>query len=306
MMQAAMVTAMGLGMLVLRPCRNREARAPRTAVAMLLLSAAAVWVGTFGMIVSIISGSSNFAGLAAACGQVLQELWTAGLGWWQTSLVIGWFVLLPGRGIWRAGVDLHRSHLLLRRARANCRGAGPPRPTDPWIVAALGTPAITVGLLRPVVIVDANFWAATDTRREVVLAHEEAHRRGRHGFVVAIARFLIAGLRPWPAARHVEDCVRRHVEALADDAAANLHDPRVVGVVLGHVALGSTPTQGLGTAGDATWRVKRLVAPTSTSSWRDVLVLGAMTTMMAAGIVMTVHTASVAAAVFLSPNFCVI
>lgn len=313
MIHAAMLTAMGLAMLAWRPCRDLEARAPRAAVTMLLLSTAAVWVGSLGLVVQAIADAAGPAGtLVAACGTVLRDLLTGGLGWWQSSLLLAWVVLLPGRGLWCVAKDLIGSRRLLRRVRtapavtavtADVVGATH-RPRRVAVVDDLGTPAVTVGLLRPVVAVDAVFWADADaTERSVVLAHEQSHQRGRHGLLDAVTQFLGAGLAPLPFVRHASDCIGRHLEALADDAAVRRHGPRLVGVTLGQVALAARPGHGLGASGDAVWRVQRLVAPSPTASWRDRAILGAATTLMAAMLVLGAVDAA-DAVLLLEPNFC--
>ncbi len=288
MIHSAMLTLMSLGILAWRPCRGREARAPHAAVAMLLLATAAVWVGSFGLVVHIIGGAGGT--LVAACGSVLRSLLTGALGWWQSALLLGWVLLLPGRGLWRIGTDVAGSRPLLRRihtapailADTALPALGPTgRPARRTVILrGLGTPAVTLGLMRPMVAIDARFWADADpTERSVVLAHEQAHQRGRHGVVDAAAQLLTAGLAPLPFVRHARDCIRRHLEALADDAAVRCHDTRLVGLTVGRVAVATAPRHGLGTSGDAVWRVRRLVAPSPAASWRDRGVLGVCTAM---------------------------
>ncbi len=314
MIHAAMLTAMGLAMLAWRPCRDLEARAPRAAVTILLLSTAAVWVGSLGLVVQVITDAAGPAGtLVAACGTVLRDLLTGGLGWWQSSLLLAWVVLLPGRGLWCVANDLIGSRRLLRRVRmapavtTDTPAAGATRRSRRLAVVVddLGTPAVTVGLLRPMVVVDAAFWADADpTERSVVLAHEQSHQRGRHGVVDAATRLLAAGLAPLPFVRHASDCIRRHLEALADDAAVRRHGPRLVGLTLGQVALAARPGHGLGASGDAVWRVQRLVAPSPTTSWRDRAILGASTAIMAGTLVLGAVDTAGAVPLLLTPSFC--
>ena len=219
-----MVTAMGAGVLVWRPCRDREARAPRAAVAMLLLASASVWAGSFAVVIHAIGGSPGLGGsFLAACGDVLRSLLTGGSGWWQSALLIGWVVLLPGRALWRTRTEILATRGLMARVRLSARGtsqghrdpAGDPlrrgaRP--PVVVPDLGTPALTLGVLRPTVAVDAGFWVQADTTdRSVVLAHGQGHQRGRHGLVGLATHFLTAGLAPLRCATETRDCVRRHL-----------------------------------------------------------------------------------------------
>ncbi|HUG85168.1 MAG TPA: hypothetical protein VMM13_11415 [Euzebya sp.] len=318
MMDAAMLMGMGLVMLVWRPCRHREGRAPRAAVAMLLLSAAAVWLGSFGLVVGLVAESAGWGGgLVAACGAVWSAVLAGGLGWWQSGLLVAWIVALPARGLWRAGRDLAAAHRLLRQLRPVATGLvgrqhtasqGPVRLRRAGLVVpGLTTPALTLGLLRPVVVVDAAFWAGAEpSERSVVLAHEEAHRRGHHGLVETLAGLLSAGLAPLPAAGETYDCVRRHLEAIADDAAVRAHTPRLVGVTVGRVALGAVPAEGLGASGNATWRVQRLVAPSPNVSWHDRAILGTFALTMALGLLVVAADTAAALTPLLTPRFCAI
>lgn len=310
MTHAVMLTAMGLAVLVWRPCRRLEGRAPRLAVAMLLLSAASVWLGSFGLIVAVIARTAGGAGggLVAACGAVWQELLSGGLGVWQSVLLIAWVMALPVRGLWGVGRDVIAGRTLLRRVRPAATplsAVGPPAGRPVLLIPGLGTPALSVGLLRPVVVVDAAFWADADAaERSVVMTHEIAHARGRHGIAEALTRLLTAGLAPLPFARSTYDCVRRHLEALADDAAVQDHDPRLVGITLGRVALGAAPSHGLGAAGSAAWRVQRLLAPSQATSWQARGVLGTSTAGMAIGLVLGAADTAAALSPLLAPSFC--
>ncbi len=305
-----MLTAMGAAVLVWRPCRNLEGRAPRLAVAMLLVSAASVWLGSFGLVVAVISRTSGAAagGLVAACGAVWQELLSGGLGLWQSGLLLTWMVALPVRGLWCVGRDAMAGRALQRRMRP----AATPLPgidsrarEHVLVTPGLGTPAVSLGLLRPVVMIDADFWAEADaTERSVVLIHETAHAHGRHGIVEALARLLTAGLEPLRFARETYDCVRRHLEALADDAAVQGHDARLVGITLGRVALGVAPSHGLGSAGSAAWRVQRLVAPSHARSWQAQTVLATSTAVMTIAIVHGAADTAAALSSLLAPSFC--
>lgn len=273
-----MLLAMGLIMLVWRPCRGQEGRAPRSAVVLLLLSGAAVWTGSFGLLVVVLAGHVDTA--RAACGLVWHRLVIGHLEPWQFGLLAVWVVMLPGRGIWDVARRVGRSYRLLNRLRPL---AGPI--ADPGrrvlLVHGLDTVAITLGVVRPVVFLDARLWRSfTGTERAVVVAHERAHQRGRHGLVDAAAGVLAAGLAPLPAAADALACVRRHLEALADDAAVRRYGVATVGVVLGRVALGARPSAGLGAAGNALWRVKRLIDPDPVPSWRARVLLGAGAALM--------------------------
>ncbi|CAN5127738.1 hypothetical protein BH20ACT9_BH20ACT9_03290 [soil metagenome] len=300
-----MLLGAGLGVLAWRPCRSREGRAPRAAVALLLAAAAAVWVGSFALVVGVVSGHAGDT--LRACGILWRQFVAGDLTWWQNGLVISWLLLLPARGLWSAMSALHRSRRLLRTLRA----AGCSRPADApcedggmVVVPGLSTPAMTLGLVRPTILVDAAFWTTTTAaQRTIVLAHEQAHRHGRHGVIDALARLLTAPLAPSPLAGGTYDCVRRHLEALADDVAARRHGAHSVGLALGRVALAAHPATGLGAAGAALWRVHRLMSPPS-SSWRDRVLLGAMVAGLVLGLLVVADDTAHALGPVLDAHFC--
>ena len=74
MAHGAMLLLSGLVMVAWRPCRSREGRAPRVAIALLLLSAATIWLGSFSLAVALAAGDA--AGGLEACGVV----WASGGG----------------------------------------------------------------------------------------------------------------------------------------------------------------------------------------------------------------------------------
>lgn len=274
-MDGVALLASGIVMGIWRPCRRFEGRAPRFAVALLLLSAASVWVGGFAVAVEFAARSGD---ALTACGVVWQQLLAGQLEWWRTLPLAAWFVLFPVRACAELLRHQIRNSVV---AKAASQAGVPLSGFDAVAVHALGTPAVTVGLLNPRVVVDAQFWRdATPLDRAVVMAHERSHVRGRHALIEAAATFFIAPLRPVPAAADVYECVRRHLEALADDGAVRTHGHEAVGMAVGHVALQAYPPAGLGATGACVWRVQRLLAPTRASRRRDVVVMVGMVIMM--------------------------
>lgn len=304
MIHSLMLLASGIVMLLWRPCRSREGRAPRLAVALLLASTAAVWLGSFGVLVGVLSG--RLIATPAACGILWQQLLAGELSWWHAGLATAWLLALPGRGLWAVMADIRRTRRLLRGLvpagtilTDRCCG-------KILVVPSLSTPAVTVGLLRPVIAVDEGWWAsATNVERDVVLAHERGHIRGGHGFLDAAARFLVAGIAPLPGAAEAYACLRRHLEALADDAAARRHGQRTVGVALGRIALAAYPTVGLGSSGASEWRVRRLVT-VSQLGWRDRALLWSMLASVAVGLVLTMAEAAHALGPVINASYCVV
>ena len=301
MIESAALLVSGLALVLWRPCRTRDGRAPRAAVTLMLLSAAAVWAGSFALAVALAAPDSG--GTWAACGAVWRQLLDGDLGSLRLVPVLAWLAAFPGRGI---GVLAVHQAGARRVARQLCTPACVDARADGvTVVDGLSTPAVTVGVLRPKVLVDAEFWQrATPLERRVVVDHERAHVRGRHGLVEASATLLTAPLRPLPAAREVYECLRRHLEALADDAAVRRHGGLTVGTVLGHVALKAYPGAGLGVTGACVWRVQRLLAPPATPSRRDRLLLSAMIAMMAVMFVPAVADAASALGPVAEPDYC--
>ena len=277
-MAGAMLLASGIVMVVWRPCRNIEGRAPRAAVALLLLSLASIWLGSFAIAVQIAAQES--APAWTACGILWQQLLAGEVVWWRLLPLAAWFFLFGVRG----AVALAGQQVTLSRLRRRVVAQGTPLPgrESALLVAGLGTPAVALGLLRPRVVVDAGFWhSAAPDERQVILAHEFAHARGGHALIEATATLLLAPLRPMAAADDVYECIRRHLEALADDGAVRAYGRQTVGRALGEVALEAFPSAGLGATGACVWRVKRLLAPREALVTRDRCVMAGMVLMMA-------------------------
>lgn len=298
MIHAAMLLVMGAGMLAWRPCREAEGRAPRAAVAMLLAGAAAVWVGSLGLVVAAVTGEVSSP--VEACGILWRHILAGEVGWWRSALLGLWLVALPLRSGWTLAPTLRCTRYLQRRLLSTGRPLQ--GLANITLVPGLGTTAVTVGTLRPVILVDEEFWdAAGMLERTVVIDHEDAHRRGRHGILDLIARFLTV---PLPRMSDVYQCIRRHLEALADDDAVRTHGRQAVGVALGRIALAGYPDGGLGAAGAAVWRVQRLVAPSPTSRWRDRVLLSGAAVGLVLGIVEVAAETAYALGPIADPAFC--
>jgi hypothetical protein len=300
-----LLLAAGLAIVGCRPCRRGAARAPRSAIGLLLTATAAVWVGSLGVVVAVVSG--ELGSTVAACGVLWRQLLTGQLAWWHTGLVAAWIIALPGRGTWSLLAGGLRSRRLRRtlRTAAFAPSDAEPVPARTLVVPGLSTPAVSLGVLRPVILVDADFWSsATSLQRQVVLAHEDGHRRGRHVLVDGAGRALTSGLAPLPAASAVYDCVRRHLEALADDAAVRRHGRHSVGLEVGRIALAAVPTLGLGAAGSALWRVERLLTPPPRRPLATRLLLLVTSAVLAVGLTAVLGDTVVALGPVISPQFC--
>lgn len=275
MIDGGMLLFAGLVVAIWRPCRTLEGRAPRVAVALLLLSLTAVWVGAFALAIQV---AVPVGDAWTACGMLWQQLLGGELEGWRTLPLAGWMIAFAARA--SAAVIRHhiRAWRLLRAVE----------PTATYLtgskvlaVHGLSTPAVTVGIWRPRILVDDSFWRdASVLQRDVVIAHERTHVRGRHAIIESAATFLVAPFRPLSFAADLYECVRRHLEALADDGAVRVHGHAAVGRAVGDIALQAYPSMGLGATGACVWRVKRLLAPTHPSRNRDRALLAAMVAMM--------------------------
>lgn len=120
--------------------------------------------------------------------------------------------------------------------------------------------AFTAGLLRPRVVVSRGLLDQTPSQwRPVILAHEHAHRRGRHPLFVFVAETLARGLPLLPL-RWAADLLRLTLEAVADEQATRtIGDRALVAEAIGGLAL--APAGGpVGFEGNEVRRVRRLLA----------------------------------------------
>ncbi|MEV4471275.1 M56 family metallopeptidase [Nonomuraea sp. NPDC049504] len=95
-----------------------------------------------------------------------------------------------------------------------------------------------------------------------VLAHEQAHLRGRHHLVLAAAEALARAFPRIPLFEQARVEVTRLVELLADDVAARRHQRIHIATALVGLATGRVPAFALGAGGEtALTRVRRMLHP---------------------------------------------
>ncbi|MGW3352751.1 M56 family metallopeptidase [Nonomuraea rubra] len=95
-----------------------------------------------------------------------------------------------------------------------------------------------------------------------VLAHEQAHLRGRHHLVLAAAEALARAFPRVPLFEQGRVEVARLVELLADDVAARRHQRIHIATALVGLATGRVPAFALGAGGEtALTRVRRMLHP---------------------------------------------
>ncbi len=148
------------------------------------------------------------------------------------------------------------------------------------VVAAPESFAFTAGLFRPRVVVSQGLLAsAHPAHRGVVLAHEEAHRAGRHTLLLFITESMARAL-PLAPLRWASGTLRFALESLADDRAAReTGDRELVAEAVAGLALASA---GAATAfeGDEVRRVRRLLTPRRPSGLRGGAAIAAVSAML--------------------------
>lgn len=146
------------------------------------------------------------------------------------------------------------------RSQRSCRQLVRGRP-GPLVLVAGDEPLVfTTGMLKPKIVASIGFMGSTDDDcRRVVLAHEDAHRRGHHPLVLMVAETLARGV-PLPPPRWAADALRLALEMLADERASrDVGSRELVAEAVASLALAPVPV-GVGFEGDAVRRVRRLMA----------------------------------------------
>lgn len=153
------------------------------------------------------------------------------------------------------------------------------------------------GRKRHVVLTTTALSTLDRDQLRAVLAHEQAHLRGRHHLILALADALRRAFPGVAAFHQAREALGRLVEMLADDAAAREADRLTVATALvrlgGHPA---TPSVALGAGGEtAVSRVRRLVGPERPlgARWAAVAVT-ATTAMIALPLFLAIAPASAA------------
>lgn len=154
------------------------------------------------------------------------------------------------------------------------RVAGSPTRWRDVVVVQADRPAAycVAGRPRAIVVTSAALARLRDDQLTAVLAHEQAHLRGRHQHILMLLRATAAGLPRLPLIAAGPDTVGRLLEMCADDAAARRHGtyPLLCGLMT-LLARPAAPTAALGAATTAVLdRASRLAAPAPHGTrWRD-------------------------------------
>lgn len=194
---------------------------------------------------------SSTGGLLTRCGRLIAAIVaqpTARPGVTGAMIILGLGVVSLGRGL----VSAWRRQRLVRGIPRSDR-------LDGVVITVWPEPvAFTAGLLRPRVVISKAFMSQTPAKwQRVVLAHEEAHRKGRHPLLLFIADVVATSL-PFPAFCRLSEALKTALEERADEmAAAAVGDNATVAEAIAGVALYSSG--GTGFEGREVVRIRRLM-----------------------------------------------
>jgi Zn-dependent protease with chaperone function len=258
------------------------ARAPRLGATLLLAVAWSILVALFlaGLTIALpgTALSSGLSHLLDACILRLRAAYVtpggaaaAGAGLTLSAAIAtrtGWALATVVRGR-RAERRRQRTLIALCGRRTPSRGAvilDQPQPAAYCVAGRTNAVVVTSGALD----------LLTPEQVAAVLAHEQAHRQGRHHRALAAAALAERALPELPLMRQLPRQVRRLLELHADDTAARGHDPQTLATALVAFAsaqagrpAGVTPASALAAAdGDTAERIRRLILPPTTLSRR--------------------------------------
>lgn len=170
---------------------------------------------------------------------------------------------------------------------------------QPWrgrvIVTGQEEPvAYVTGLLSPTIVVSSGLLDQLDeAERTATLAHEDAHRRHRHHWLLFGARCVARALSPLPPAAEAFRGLRRALEARADDEARRVATIDTLASAIAKAALGPAVAGSIAMGeSDTVWRVRRLFANQKPRHLAGSVLLLASLTIFFAAQVITVASAS--------------
>lgn len=238
-------------------------RAPGLALAAwfaLTISAlASVVLGALAPLLPHLKMSGDPARTLAAClAALMEQPWNAALDFGGTALALA--VLL--RVAYCTVTTFTAASLAHRRHRQRLELAGQADTRLGAVVICSDQPAAycLAGRGQPIVITSAAISALDDVQIAAVMAHEQAHQRGLHHQLVAVAQSLAAAFPRIAALRRASEQVALLAELRADDAATAVSQRLEVAEALLALAA-SAPAAALGASGTATAaRIRRLIA----------------------------------------------
>ncbi|OQO90307.1 hypothetical protein B1813_17965 [Saccharomonospora piscinae] len=195
-------------------------------------------------------GLDGLIGMAGSCVNVFVA--HGDVVWADVARLSGAAVLLAatvrtiavGLGRTRRHRRCGRDHVTLLRSLGRAEGRvlwlESPDPVAYSVGGRAGTVVATRGVAR-----------LNPHERDAVLAHEQAHLRGRHHLLVLAADIAATALPFVPLFRQAPSAVRVLVELAADAAAARRHGPEPVRAALLAVVTGQAPDTALAMSRDA-------------------------------------------------------
>ncbi|WP_427892921.1 M56 family metallopeptidase [Kribbella sp. GL6] len=283
-------------------------RAPRLGAALLLSVAWSVPVALFlaGLTIAVphTALSSGVSELLGACIIRIRSAYSTPGGTVVAVAGLCLSAVIVVRVCWVAGQVVQIRRTERRKQQALIATAG--RRVPEW-------PAVIVDESRPVaysladragtiVLTSGLLGVLTPDQVAAVIAHEQAHLRGRHHSLLASAAVVAGTLPALPLLRELSAVVRRLIEMQADDVAARAHAPETIAAALFTVATGQpagslpiTPASALAAGdSDAVARVRRLLLPPAMLTRRG---RGVVRAGIAAAVLVPVLTAFAPAAV---------
>lgn len=199
------------------------------------VGAGVFWPGMLGHVLHLCHCDSGVVGTGH--GSVLHPELSGVLLPWAAALLVA--LLIPPLRALRAGLRKQRAIRATLSATPPATGEADPRLRAlPMGIAN----AVTVGLLRPEILVDRDWWwSLSEVDRRIVAAHERSHRRHRDPLALLAGRVCTAWL---PARRRdaLLSILALQMETRADRAAAcAADDPTTVADLLVRAHRGATP-----------------------------------------------------------------
>jgi len=155
--------------------------------------------------------------------------------WSLAAAALAWLV---GRMGTAALVAVRTSRRLRDLITSHARLLDTPGPGAAYEVADSSLYAVTFGVRRPVVLLSEGLRRCLGPRElEVVLAHEEAHIRGRDALLLTVSRVLAAGVSYVPGVGLASRRLETFLDVAADEGACfAIGDVLAVAACLGRVA----------------------------------------------------------------------
>jgi beta-lactamase regulating signal transducer with metallopeptidase domain len=237
-----------------RANRVRDSLPPRMQAGLLGAAILGLAIAPLALVSTVLSRALTSAGdgsRLSRCGRLILAVLTKPLAHPEVTLsvvVLGIFAVGMAVGV----VRTWRSQLEARKVTRGFSGRV-------VVVPSEAPAAFTVGLLKPKIVVSTALVDQTDPESlRVVLAHEEAHRRGRHPLVLMLTESVARGLAFWPLAAAAGK-LRLALEMMADEAAAEFLGDRVtVANTIRDLALVQAPAT-VGFEGETIARIRRLI-----------------------------------------------